>query len=147
LSRIRADPIERVGRTGAQVDVLADQSPQQSGHASDDRIEVDHLRLQELLAAEREQLSRERPGAVSRFANLLDVAAQRLVVGHLGDRELGVAYDRHQVVAEVVGDAACEAPDRFKFVLLDQLGGTFDTESSGQGTTVRAEVPLSPDAP
>jgi PAS domain S-box-containing protein len=30
---------------------------------------------------------------------------------------------------------------------LQQIGGTFDIESSGQGTTVRAEVPLSRDAP
>ena len=86
----------------------------------DDRVQVEHARLQHLAAAEREQLPRERRGARGGLADLVRVAAEALVVEAL-DQELAVAGDGRQQVVEVVGDATRQPPDRLHLLRLPQL--------------------------
>ena len=61
-----------------QLDVLADEPPQQLLELRDQRVEVDDLRLQHLPPAEREQLPRERRGALAGRLNLQQIRAQRI---------------------------------------------------------------------
>ena len=45
---------------------------------ADDLVQVDHLRAQDLLAAEREQLARQRRRAIGRARDLLGAVARRV---------------------------------------------------------------------
>ena len=90
--------------------------------SADDVVHADHRRLQHLPAAEREQLARERGGAVGGAADLLEVAAQqRVAVAGAGEREVGVAADRGEQVVEVVRDAAGELADGLHLLRLPEL--------------------------
>jgi hypothetical protein len=59
--------------TEVEVDVLSDHTPQHPFHSRDDARQVDHLRREDLLSAEHEQVSRERSGSPPRAAYLLDI--------------------------------------------------------------------------
>ena len=59
-------------------DVLPDRAPQQLLDAGDGVVEVDEDRVADALAGEREQLVRERSGAVGRLLDLAEVVAQRV---------------------------------------------------------------------
>src|SRR5438128_8728510 len=60
LARIGLDAAESTAEDGDHLDVLADQAAEHLVHLADDVVEPEDARLQELLAAEREQLPRER---------------------------------------------------------------------------------------
>ena len=120
LSRIGADRTELGVEHRQQLDVLADQAPQHHVHVGDDGVEVEHPGLQDLPAAEREQLPGERRGARGGLLDLLGVASQARVV-LAGDEELAVAGDGGQQVVEVVRDATGEPADRFHLLGLAEL--------------------------
>ena len=76
-------------------------------------------RLQDLLAAEGQQLAGQGGGALAGLLDRLELLAQR--VGRVGDpaqREIGVAQDRGQQVVEIVGDPAGQPPDRLHLLGL-----------------------------
>ena len=104
-----------------QLDLLAQQPREHAVHALDHVVEAEHLRLEHLLAAVREQLLGQRRGPFAGAAHLLDVAAHRVVVGHLGEGEVAVARDRGQQVVEVVRDPARELADRLHLLRLAEL--------------------------
>ncbi len=85
-----------------------------------DRIQVEHARLQHLAPAEGEELPGERGGPLARLLDLLGVTPEALVL-LAGDEELGVAADRGQEVVEVVCDAAREPADRLHLLRLAEL--------------------------
>ena len=88
----------------------------------DDRvIEVEEARLEKLLPAERQQLTRDGTGPLRGLANLLDVGPRRMARRHFAERELGVAGDRGQRVVEIVRDPAGQPADRLHFLRLPQL--------------------------
>ena len=97
-------------------DVVADDPVQHRLHAGDDLVEVDDLRVQDLAAAEREQLPGERgglPGGARDLRHLLGVAVAR-------QQDLGVAGDHRQQVVEVVRDAAGEPADRLHLLRVGE---------------------------
>ena len=102
--------------------MLADQAPQHLVRVDDDRVQVDDARLQHLLAPEREELLRQRGGALGRLLDRLDVCPQadvaRSSAGRAGSR--CVAGDDGEQVVEVVRDAAGEAADRLELLRLIQ---------------------------
>ena len=49
--------------------LLADEAPQQLFHLADERVEIEHARLEDLLAAEGEELAREVGGPLAGLAN------------------------------------------------------------------------------
>ena len=58
-------------------------------------VQVEHLRLEHLLAAEGEQLARQRGRALAGVADLLDASSRRgSSASRLAEQELGVAEDR-----------------------------------------------------
>ncbi len=121
LSRVGVDAIERRIQSGHQPDVLADQALQQRFSASHDLIEVQHLRLQDLLAAEREQLLGQRRGAFTGPPHLLDVGARGMPGFEFLEHQVAVAEDGREQVVEVVRDAAGQAADGLHLPRLLEL--------------------------
>ena len=78
-------------------------------------------RLHDLLAAEGEELPRERSGALGRAPDLLDVGTGADRRAELVEQQIRVAEDRGQDVVEVVRDAAGEPAHRFHLLRLAQL--------------------------
>ena len=79
LARVGLDAAERAAEDGDDLDVLADQAAQHLLHLADDVVQFQDPRLEHLLAAEREQLARQRAGPVGRLGDLLDVLANARV--------------------------------------------------------------------
>src|SRR5262249_13688977 len=69
-------------------------------------------RLEHLLAAEGEELARERRRAVGGVLDVLEPTARRIAGARLAQEEARAADDRGEEVVEVVGDAAGEPADR-----------------------------------
>ena len=106
-----------------QRDALADQAAQHRLQVAHDLVQVDDARLQHLLAAEGEQLPRQRRGLV---AGLLDLVDRHLgVAGCQFVRRLaqqrGVTVDDGEQVVEVVGDAARQAADGVHLLRLSKV--------------------------
>ena len=120
-ARVGLHPRQIGRQTDAGSDVLADGSREHLQQAGDRFVQIDHGRRQELLAAEGQELSRQRGAAVGGLADLGDVAADRTrLLDVLGDH-VRVADDGGQQVVEVVGDAAGEPADRLHLLRVTQL--------------------------
>ena len=81
-------------------------------------IEVDLLWHQDLFAAERQQLLRQRRGTRPGLLDFLEVGALPTVGDAIGEQQLRVAEDRGEQVVEIVRDAAGEAADAFDLLGL-----------------------------
>src|SRR2546427_395102 len=81
-------------------------------------VEVDDLRLQHLLAAEREQLARELAGALRGFADLSDVIPGRRAGREVLEQQLAITEDYGEQVIEVMRHAAGQPPDRLHLLRL-----------------------------
>ena len=68
-----------------ELDVLADQPAQQRVHARHDSVQIENLRLEDLLAAEREELTREAGRARRGVADLVDVAVRWVFPGRVAE--------------------------------------------------------------
>ena len=121
LTGIGLDTIERPVQRGHQPDVLADQALQERLGARHDTVEIEHLRLQDLLTAEGQQLLGQRCGAFAGPPHLLDVGACGMPGLEFVEHEVAVAEDDGEQVVEVVGDAAGEASDGFHLARLLEL--------------------------
>ena len=76
-----------------------------------ERAEVEHLRRDDLAAAEHQQLAGQRRGAVGGAADLGDVVVDRVLGLELLLGEVDAGQDHRQQVVEVVRDAARELAD------------------------------------
>ena len=103
------------------MDVVAEQPREQAGDVHDRVVEVEEARFEQLLPAERQQLTRDGTGPLRSLANLLDVGPRRMARRHFAERELGVAGNRGQRVVEIVRDPASQPADRLHFLRLPQL--------------------------
>ena len=74
--------------------------------------------MQDLAAAEGQQLAGERGGALRGHQNLFRGGAVGIVGRLVVANHLGVAFDDGQQVIEVVRDAAGELSDRLQFLRL-----------------------------
>jgi hypothetical protein len=82
--------------------------------------DVEHLGLDDLAAAEHQQLARQRRGAVGGAADLLHVVAHRMVGRELALGEADAGEDDRQQVVEVVGHASGELADALQALGLRQ---------------------------
>ena len=105
----------------SQLDVLADDAAQHRADAAHDLAEVEHRRLQHLLAAEGEQLVREVRRAVRRVDHLAQIVRRGTVLVGAHQRELRVAGDDGDEIVEVVRDAAGQRADRLELLRLAKL--------------------------
>ena len=112
------------GHVGAEAhphrDRFAREPSQERHDRLDDRIDVEHTRLEYLPPAEGEQLPGEGAGSLGGIDDGLDVR-RAWVFAKLLEREQRLAVDRRQQVVEVVGDAARELPDRVELLALAKL--------------------------
>ena len=105
----------------AELDLLADDAAQQFLHLADERVEIEHARLEDLLPAEGEELAREVGGLLAGFANEPGLLPRCVVVrARVGD-QFRVADDGGEEVVEIVRDAAGEPPDGFHLLRMAQL--------------------------
>ena len=118
---IDPDGRERGRQRGHELDVGADQPPQQLFQLPDDGVDVHDLRLQHLAPAEREQLPRQRRRAFARQPDFLEIGSERVVERDVVEHQVAVAEDRGEQVVEVVGHAAGELANGVHLLRLAQL--------------------------
>ena len=127
MAGVGQDRSQAGGQVGDQLDVLAEGADQQLLNASDHHVEVQHARLDHLLAGEGQQLMGQPGGPVGGQPDLPDIVADGLpaLAGQLpGDffaGEGGVVGDDAEQVVEVVGDPAGELAQAFQPLRLVQL--------------------------
>ena len=104
-----------------ELDLFADQPPQQHGEIGQRVAEIEHLRPQGLAARECQQLPHQRGGAGGVLLDLHDVLERR--IGRLVrvQEEVVRHHDGGQHVVEVVRDAAGELADHVHLLRLVDL--------------------------
>ena len=112
LARIGKDAAQLRMENGMQFDVFPDHRMKHPLHVGHHRVELQHLWLKHLLAAERQKLTRQGRGPAAGCVDFLDLNSIRGVGPEATQEELAVPVDDRQQVVEVVGDASREAPDR-----------------------------------
>ena len=84
-------------------------------------VQVEHLGLQHLLAAEREELTGQAGGALRGLVHHLHVAPARVSGGRPREEDLASPDDDGEQVVEVVSHPARELPDRLHLLRLNEL--------------------------
>ena len=87
----------------------------------DDGIQIQHLRLEHLLPAERQQLPRERRSALPGLHDLLALPVQRAARRQFVFERFAVSDDHAEQIIEIVRDSAGKLADRFHFLRLAKL--------------------------
>jgi len=121
LSVVSADEAEIRVEPRLQQDVLAEYTQEHAFHLADDAVQVEERRLEDLLPAEGEQLSRQRGCPLRGAPDLLDVAPPPILVLQIAEQQLAAARHDGEQVVEVVGDAAGEPSDRLHLLRLAEL--------------------------
>ena len=101
-----------------EVDVLSDQAPQHGRQAGDDRVEIEHPRRDDLLAAEGEELTGEAGRELTGAQDLECVGPRWIVRRQALDHLLAEPHDDRQQIVEIVGDPAGQAPKGFHLLRL-----------------------------
>ena len=109
LARVRLDVAQAVRQRSGETYVLADDAAQHPVQLPDDRVEIEDAGLQDLAAAEGEQLTCEGSCVLGRFQDLADLAPLRR--RQPPEKPLTIADDDAQEVVEVVGDPARQPAD------------------------------------
>ena len=144
LVRIDSDLSEVRVQRGHQLDVLPDQAPDDGLEVAHHVVQAQDLGLEHLLAAEGEQLSRQRGRSVRALLDQLDVGAARMLTADALEHELRAAGDHGQEVVEVVGDASGEPADRLHLLRLE-LG--LELRPGLRGLHTLGDVPERDDGP
>src|SRR3990172_1892047 len=121
LPRIRLHSSQPIPRDRHELDVIPDQTAEHLVHVGYDAVQIQDLGLEDLLAAEGDQLLRQTGGALARFPDLFESPGHERGVFHAFLHQSDIARDhRHQVV-EIVGDPARKPSHRLDFLGLPQL--------------------------
>ena len=118
LTRIDAHAPDGGIQNKRELDVVTNQTAEHSARFGDDRIQIDHLRLQQRLAAERQQLPRECGGARGGVTDRLDRFLQIGIRIDIRAQYFAVGEDDREKIVEVVCNAAGELTDGFHFERL-----------------------------
>ena len=110
LPHVGLDGLQVRGEIDDERDILRNEAFEHASHFGDNRVQADDPRLQHLLAAEREELTRERGGAPPSFGDLLDLAF-RSRCSFPRQQEFAIAEDGGQEIVEVVDDTAGGLPN------------------------------------
>ena len=113
--------MDAFGERRAHANVGSDEPRQQPRDRRHRVVDVEETRLEDLLAAEREQLARDRGRPLDCAPDFFDVGPRLVIRGDGGERELGVADHGGQRVVQIVRDAAGESPDRLHLLRLPKL--------------------------
>src|SRR5215472_17487893 len=105
LPQVGLDQTQVVGQAGVDFHVFSDQPPQHALHVGNHLVEVEHSRLQNLLAAESQQLADQSACTSCCYIDLPQIVLGLLVLLRLAHGKLTVAANHRQQVVEVMGDA------------------------------------------
>ncbi len=106
LAEVHVDRAIGRGELEVQPAVLADEAPQHGLQVADHVVQVEHPRLQRLLAAEGEELAGQGGRALFGLLDLLDVGPPLVALVQPVAEQLALEGDGGQQVVEGVGDAA-----------------------------------------
>ena len=104
-----------------EIDVFADETAEHLVHVCHDVVEIQYPRLEDLLAAESEQLAGQCGGADSGRHHFSDSFACGCARWQVRQEEFAIPSDDRQEVVEVVGHASGEAPDGLHPLCLAKL--------------------------
>ena len=121
LDRIDPQPTKGIAQLQLEPDVVAHEPPEHFLQVADGRVQVDDPRLRRGAAAERQELARERRGALPALADFVDGRPRRIGGGHPAEQEIGVPQHRGQDVIEVVRHAAGQLPDGLHLLRVAEL--------------------------
>ena len=121
LPRIGLDAPDIFRQHRDETHVLAQQAAQHVVHVAHDEVQIEHARLEHLLAAEGEQLPRQRRRALGGLANLRHVLMQNMIRRKLLQGHIAVAENRREDVVEIMRHAAGQLPDGLHFLRLLKL--------------------------
>ena len=121
MTRVGVDPSFHRRRHEGQIHVFAHDATEHPHQADEDLVQVDHLGLHHLLAAEQQQLAREAGGSRRGQLDLFHVCTQRVGGGQVLQDEIAIAEDHAQDVVEVVRDTARQSADRLHLLGVPQL--------------------------
>ena len=138
LARIDLHPPRALHRLDHQLDVLPDHALEHRDQLRHEGPQLDHPRLHDLLAAEGQELARERHRALRRLLDQLDVAVHRLAGLEPAQQHVRPAGDHGEQVVEVVGDPAREPADRLHLLGLLELH--LQARARGVGPPLLGEV-------
>src|SRR5262249_17468787 len=102
LAGVGADGAKVGGQHQAEIDVFADEAPEHAAQAGDELVEIEHAGLQDLAAAEGEELRGQGGGPFAGLHNLFDGMAVRVLRAEIVEDELAVAGDDGEEIIEVV---------------------------------------------
>ena len=121
LPAIRLDAGDARPKAHHDLHIFADEALEHRPHAGDDRVEIEQRRLDDLLAAEGQQLAGELGGALAGFPNRRDVRPPGIVRVEILEQQLAIPQHHGEQVVEIVGDASGEPSDRFHLLGLLKL--------------------------
>ena len=142
LGRVRVDRRHVGGRPHVQLDVLADEALEDGLETLHELVQVEDAGLQQLLAAQGQELPGERGCAIRRVRDQVDIAPLRILGGELHEQEGGPAGDDGQEIVEVVGHAAGQSAHRLHLLRLAELGlGVLETLRAAPPAPERSDAP------
>jgi sodium-dependent dicarboxylate transporter 2/3/5 len=118
LARVGVDASGAGAEREQQVDVLADEPPEDRTHLAHRAVEVEDLPLQHLLAAEGQELAGEPGRAIRSLLDQVHVLPEGIVRLEPSQEQCAAPGDDGEEIVEVVGDPAREAADRFHLLGL-----------------------------
>ncbi len=121
LAGIGADAPQVRSQDGGNRDVFAQETTQHLLDADDDGVEVEDLGRQHLLAAEGQELARQRRRSLPGLAHLFQQRSHAVLGREGGQQRVTVAKDDRQQIVEIVGHAAGESADRLHLLGLQKL--------------------------
>ncbi len=121
LARIDPDQTQLGMKTRDDVDVLTDQAAQHPVQGFHGGVQVQYHDLQDLLATERQELRRERYGALASLPYRFRVVPAHIVGRKRLLQQLVVPENGREQVVEVVGDPARQTSDGLHLLGLHRL--------------------------
>ncbi len=122
LPRVRQDVAQIGSGLRNQVQVFADHPTQHVVEIQDQRVEIEHARLDRLFTCKGEQLVSESRGALGSVEDFVQIAGDLMILRwQRVAGQLGIPADRREQVVEVVGNAPRQPADTLHLLRLEQL--------------------------
>ena len=105
----------------ADLDIAGQQPAKHLLQIRQSGAEIEQGRGRRLLARESQQLPRQIAASFNRLDELHDIRQPRIVAETFLTQHFGIDHHHDEKVVEVVGDPACEHPDRLHLLRLPKL--------------------------
>src|SRR6266480_1528078 len=121
LIAVRHDPAEISTGPNVNMNVLTDEAGKKIGYFHNGVVKVEDRRLEDLLAAESQQLAHEGLRAVRALHDFRYFAAETVITGLGWKGQLRIAADDGQKIVEIVRDTTGKPAERLHFLRLTEL--------------------------